>query len=234
MRAELPRSGQPQQVFLVGDAERDECLSRLQQHFSEGRLTPEELDQRLSLALRARTNEQLARLTADLPSGPATAPVPARRRARRQFLAGVVVIAVVLGVGAGVASGRSGGVEDSYGGGTCEATGLVVDDGDCPDLSGQQEKLIENAEAAGQSAALARNSADSVPGNARAASWAAQAEAAAGRANRAVTDAQIIMATSPQQHPRHGALDAVAKTASKAAADAARAAIEADYAAQHG
>ncbi|WP_084957786.1 DUF1707 SHOCT-like domain-containing protein [Thermoactinospora rubra] len=51
----------------IGDAERDEAMAALREHFAQGRLTREELDERLDLALSAKTAGELARVTADLP-----------------------------------------------------------------------------------------------------------------------------------------------------------------------
>jgi hypothetical protein len=62
----------------VSDADRDAVTARLRDHFAEGRLTPGELDERVSTALNAKTFGELRSLTADLP-GPA--PVPPRTAA---------------------------------------------------------------------------------------------------------------------------------------------------------
>src|SRR5688500_15480168 len=51
----------------IGDAERDETMAALREHYAQGRLTREELDERLDLALTARTAGDLSRVTADLP-----------------------------------------------------------------------------------------------------------------------------------------------------------------------
>ncbi|MEV5407595.1 DUF1707 domain-containing protein [Thermopolyspora sp. NPDC052614] len=51
----------------IGDAERDEVMAALREHFAQGRLTSDELDERLESALRARTARDLQALTADLP-----------------------------------------------------------------------------------------------------------------------------------------------------------------------
>src|SRR5260370_10259497 len=63
----------------VSDADRDAVTARLRDHFAEGRLTEGELDERVSVALSAKTFGELRPLTADLP-GPA--PVPPRTAAR--------------------------------------------------------------------------------------------------------------------------------------------------------
>ncbi|TXK39513.1 DUF1707 domain-containing protein [Nonomuraea sp. C10] len=59
----------------IGDAEREQTMTALREHFAQGRLTHEELDERLDQALAARTGRDLARITADLPGhGPARPP----------------------------------------------------------------------------------------------------------------------------------------------------------------
>jgi hypothetical protein len=58
----------------VGDAERDEVVSALHEHFAQGRLGREELDERLGEALRARTVGDLRKVTADLPAPPPRVP----------------------------------------------------------------------------------------------------------------------------------------------------------------
>src|SRR6266550_2633029 len=59
----------------VSDADRDRVTARLREHFAEGRLTPDELDERISAALNAKTFGDLRPLMADLPE-----PVPAPAR----------------------------------------------------------------------------------------------------------------------------------------------------------
>jgi len=59
----------------VSDADRERVAARLREHFAEGRLSQEELDERLSAALSAKTEGDLRRVMADLP-GPAPVPVP--------------------------------------------------------------------------------------------------------------------------------------------------------------
>jgi hypothetical protein len=57
----------------VSDADRDRVTAQLRDHFAAGRITPGELDQRLSAALNAKTFGDLRRIVADLP-GPVPAP----------------------------------------------------------------------------------------------------------------------------------------------------------------
>jgi hypothetical protein len=52
----------------ASDSDRDAIAERLHRAAVEGRLEPEELEQRLHAALRARTYGELGRLVADLPA----------------------------------------------------------------------------------------------------------------------------------------------------------------------
>src|ERR1700734_1204365 len=71
----------------IGDAERDATMTQLRDHFVAGRLTFDELTERIDLALGAKTQGQIESLMADLPR-PAPAP-PGPRRARRTACAGL-------------------------------------------------------------------------------------------------------------------------------------------------
>lgn len=57
--------------------DRDQVVELLRVAAGDGRLTADELDQRLELALTARTQGELAELATDLPSGPVFAPAEA-------------------------------------------------------------------------------------------------------------------------------------------------------------
>jgi hypothetical protein len=57
-------------------ADRDQTVELLRVAAGDGRLSPEELDDRLERALTARTYAELAALTADLPATPGAAVVP--------------------------------------------------------------------------------------------------------------------------------------------------------------
>jgi hypothetical protein len=67
----------------IGDAERDAAMAQLREHFVAGRLTFDELTERIDAALTAKTQRQIDSLMADLPRPPrvirpeAAAPVPA-------------------------------------------------------------------------------------------------------------------------------------------------------------
>ena len=64
-------------------ADREQVIGPLKAAFVQGRLTRDEFDLRVGLALTARTYAELAALTADLPAWPAGA-VPPPRAARAQ------------------------------------------------------------------------------------------------------------------------------------------------------
>ena len=55
-------------TVLVGDRDRDRAAQELQRHYREGRLTAEELAQRLETALRARSTKQLGSALKGLPA----------------------------------------------------------------------------------------------------------------------------------------------------------------------
>jgi uncharacterized membrane protein len=97
----------------VSDADRDRVASALREHFAAGRLTPDELDERVSAALNAKTAGELRRVMADLPGpGPVPpsaqpGPVPAAPRwpARRPGLRFVPLIALALLAGLAISGG---------------------------------------------------------------------------------------------------------------------------------
>jgi hypothetical protein len=57
-----------QSSLRASDADRDAIAARLHKAAVEGRLEPDELEQRLHAALRARTYGELGRLVVDLPA----------------------------------------------------------------------------------------------------------------------------------------------------------------------
>jgi hypothetical protein len=65
----------------ISDADRERVAERLRDAAGEGRLTIEELDERVELAYAARTGSDLTPLTADLPETAPGADTPARRGA---------------------------------------------------------------------------------------------------------------------------------------------------------
>jgi hypothetical protein len=54
----------------VGDAERDAAMAQLREHFVAGRLSFDELTERIDAALTAKTQRQIDSLMADLPRPP--------------------------------------------------------------------------------------------------------------------------------------------------------------------
>src|SRR5256885_14856413 len=72
-------------VSLVDERER--VIQQLSDHFANDRLSLDELEARMDLAYKAATVTDLQRLTADLPSVTAAAPVPVAAPARE--LAGI-------------------------------------------------------------------------------------------------------------------------------------------------
>jgi hypothetical protein len=67
------------------DAERERVVAALQRHFADGRLTADELGDRLERVLNARTLGQLYALTSDLPDLPVVeVPNRATTAARRR------------------------------------------------------------------------------------------------------------------------------------------------------
>jgi Flp pilus assembly protein TadB len=76
---------------LVGDRERDRAANELARHYREGRLTADELAQRLETALRARNGAQLRSALKELPA--AWSRTDVLRTARNAaILAGTLVV----------------------------------------------------------------------------------------------------------------------------------------------
>jgi hypothetical protein len=74
----------------ASDAERDRVGAALRAHAAEGRLTVEELDDRVERAFSARTRRELAGLLGDLPDEGGASPRQGRRRRRRGSFSGHV------------------------------------------------------------------------------------------------------------------------------------------------
>lgn len=204
----------------VADAERDLCISRLQHHFEVGRLEQRELEERVETALLARNRSQLDALTSDCEdvAPPVSRPRPRRARAWVVGLVGALALGGVVLANVPSAPAQAP---------TCAATGLVTPvDVDCPLMTAQQERLLQDRDRAVAAA-------DQVEGLAAAARWDERlaaldddARVAVGRAQEAVADAQVVVATAEGEVGKHD-LDDAARKARSAAADAARIAIEA-------
>ena len=63
----------------VSDADRDAVAAQLREHYAQGRLTLDELNERLDRAFASRTNLELSAVTSDLPYTPARGVLPADR-----------------------------------------------------------------------------------------------------------------------------------------------------------
>jgi len=72
-----------QPALRASDAERERTATLLREHTASGRLTPEELDERLDAAFAARTVGELDALVEDLPATAASPPAPRRRALER-------------------------------------------------------------------------------------------------------------------------------------------------------
>ena len=99
----------PDRAVRASDAEREDVSRQLSAHAAAGRLTPEELDERLDAAYAARTQGDLKRLLDDLPATPAPrAEDPARAVARTRLAhrAGAAAIVSLLCIGVWAAAGR--------------------------------------------------------------------------------------------------------------------------------
>ena len=68
----------PDAHLRIGDAERAAAADRLAEHHAAGRLTVEELEERVAGAWRARTRADLARIERDLPPIVLSRAAPAR------------------------------------------------------------------------------------------------------------------------------------------------------------
>jgi hypothetical protein len=99
------RQSAPQ--MKASDADRDEVVAALSEHFQAGRLTTQELEDRTGRALSARTLGELDALTTDLPVGLQAQPAPPASRQRRghpeyaviaAVLAVLAVVALVVGL----------------------------------------------------------------------------------------------------------------------------------------
>lgn len=77
-------------TLRASDAEREQAAAQLREHCAAGRLTPEELDARLSAAFAARTVDELRALLRDLPPLPARPAAPSLDPARERAKAAVL------------------------------------------------------------------------------------------------------------------------------------------------
>ncbi len=92
----LPGHSRYDYDLRIGDAERDAAMAQLREHFVAGRLTFDELTERLDLALAARTQRQIDSLMADLPRPPKPVRVEAALPVRDQDAGRFLVFALLL------------------------------------------------------------------------------------------------------------------------------------------
>jgi len=105
----LPRSwtrrGRPGRKVRVGDAEREAVAAALREHYAQGRLTGDDLDERLAAVFTARYADDLRRITDDLPgsSGLPGSSAAASGRGHERYapwlIFAIVVVALVGGRG---------------------------------------------------------------------------------------------------------------------------------------
>jgi len=97
--------GYPSGSMRVSDADRDQAIAELSEHYQAGRITTEEFEDRSGRALQARTTADLADLFTDLPrrqapttgaAATSTAPAnPAKSWPARVPVAPVTILAVI-------------------------------------------------------------------------------------------------------------------------------------------
>ncbi len=100
--AGLARSGGPLEV-RASDSDRETVVDELRQHHAVGRLTLEELEERVGTAYQARTAGELAQVLSDLPPPPPPAPphptLGQRLRPRLGYGIGATLLSAVIAVG---------------------------------------------------------------------------------------------------------------------------------------
>jgi hypothetical protein len=107
---ETGTTGVPHRDIRVSDAERDQAVAELSEHFQAGRLTQEEFEDRSGRALQARTVRDLAGLFNDLPHNAVatpTAPVPATGPRVRLPLVPIIILGVIAAILAGPVYGST-------------------------------------------------------------------------------------------------------------------------------
>jgi hypothetical protein len=96
----LERAMRSHHSLRASDAERDAVVDRLRDAAGEGRLEPDELEQRVDGALRARTYGDLAELLADIPGDGRVPPGSTRWRtnpvARSAVFGAGLIVAVIV------------------------------------------------------------------------------------------------------------------------------------------
>ena len=83
-------------ALRASDADREAVVHKLRAHAAEGRLDPEELEERVGGALRARTGGELDALLEDLPASRHRRRAPSQRGGAREHLRVFVAVQLLL------------------------------------------------------------------------------------------------------------------------------------------
>ena len=86
----------PADDLRASDTERERIIADLRDHAAAGRLTAEELDERVGAALAARTRRDLVALTADLPPLPRRRDTTAERAELREHVRTYLAVMALL------------------------------------------------------------------------------------------------------------------------------------------
>lgn len=209
--------------FSVEEGDRKACVRQLADLFAAGGLSERDLRDRVAMAMVAETRADLGALLRD--SQPIGQPGP--QRVKRWVVGCVAALAGALTI-AGVSISTAGASAGGAPLGTCVATGVVSPDGaQCPVPTPQQERLMQDADAASVAADQVRVLAGDTD-DARLDRLLKAARDAASRAQAAVSDAQLLVVRAPNEEVGKNGLSAVAMKAHAAAVDAASAASTAN------
>ncbi|MFC7621494.1 DUF1707 domain-containing protein [Microlunatus sp. GCM10028923] len=154
MPDQRPKPAAATELEPMIEAVREACIEQIQRQYALGRLTQVDLDDRVGLALQAKTPSALSALTADLAppaESPAAVPVKAvggGRGRRTLYAVAGVVAAVVAGVGVVVVATSSAPATTEAAAPYffCEATGSEDPDRNCPERSAAQIRLESYAD----------------------------------------------------------------------------------------
>src|SRR5215218_7273531 len=95
----------PDPTLLASDAERERHAELLREHAAQGRLTVDELEERLDRVYAARTHGELAPVVADLPAPRPRRPAPSRSRPRPELAAFLAVNLMLIVIWAATGAG---------------------------------------------------------------------------------------------------------------------------------
>lgn len=219
MSTTMPGGLSPADRMRVGRDERERCVDELQEHYASGRLGESELTERVGTALTATTRADLTELLADLPGGRRVQPAEESRGRRFWIAVSGAVLVGALGLGAVGASGAapsdpSSGVDQTV----CLSTGEMTDpDQGCPDVSGVQQQIFADADAAERAAQQLMEISERNP-DVQLDGLLERAWASSGRARDAAESSkQIVLAAAGE--PPDKVLAKAAESAGKAAVD---------------